>query len=140
MLTDQDRKMSSLDINWDEKIGAIAGPFLPTDTKESWLGRAYNEVRKRNPRISFRHFTDLFYGRVRDPKYSVASSVLNAADQSRAEEAKRNAAKLANIYYSTARALESIDKDSHRSDIDALVNAARILRALDSSGTEGGLK
>jgi hypothetical protein len=134
---DQDRKMSSLDINWDREIGAIAGAFLPTDTKESWLGRAYKEVRKINPKVSFRHFTDLFYGRVRDPKFSVAASVLSAADLARIEEARRDAARLVDIYQSTAQALENIDPDFHRGNIDALVNAARILGALDRTGTKG---
>lgn len=137
MLSDRYRKMSSHVVNWSEEIGTIAGQFLPTDTKDSWLGRAYKHVSKINPKVSFRHFTDLFYGRVADPKYSVAFSVLTAADQARIQEAQRDAAKLANIYQSAAQALDNIDPHFHRSNIDALVSAARILGALDSSGTEG---
>jgi hypothetical protein len=137
MLSDRDKKMSDHVVNWREQIGVIAGEFLPTDTKESWLDRAYKQVVKINPKLSFRHFSDLFYGRVPDPKYSIASSVLTAADQARIEEARRDAARLANIYQNTAHALGNIDPDIHRDHIDALVNAARILGSLDSAGIKG---
>lgn len=133
MLMDQDRKMTSQVIDWRTEIGAVAGPFLPNDTKLSWLARA-----SRRCSVSLRHIQSLYYGHVSDPKFSVASSILSAADQARIEEARRDAARLANIYQSTAQALGNVDADFHRGNIDALVNAARILGALDSTGTKGG--
>jgi hypothetical protein len=135
MLLDQSRKLMDRTINWKEEIGAIAGPFLPSDTKQSWLARA-----SRRCTVSLRHIQSIYYGQVDDPKFSVASNILSAADQARIEEARRDAAKLAQIYQSTATALGNVDPDFHRGNIDALVSAARILGALDSSGTEREVK
>jgi hypothetical protein len=132
MLMDQDRKLMSMVIDWKNEIGAVAGPFLPTDTKQSWLARA-----ARRCAVSARHITSLYYGHVTDPKFSVAASVLSAADQARLQEARRDAQKLAEIYQNTAVALGNIDPDFHRGDIDALVNAAGVLRSLDRTRIEG---
>ena len=132
MLSDQGRKLMSQCVNWKNEIGIIAGPFLPNDTKQSWLQRAALRCS-----LSLRHIQSIYYGQITDPKFSVASNILTAADRARIEEARRDAAKLANIYQSTAQALGNVDPDFHRSNIDALVSAARILGALGSSGTEG---
>lgn len=131
MLSDQGRKLMNQVINWESEIGTVAGPFRPGDTKDSWLGRAHSAVRKFNAKVSFRQIRSIYYGHVTDPKHSVASSILSAADQARLEEARRDAAKLADIYQTTAQTLVNIDPDFHRSNIDALVNAARILGTLD---------
>lgn len=124
-------------IDWKSEIGTIAGPFLPTDTKESWLSRAYREVRKHNPegssRLTFRHFTSLFYGHVKDPKYSVATSVLSAADRARLDEARRNVEKVTTLYRVHAEKLSAIDQNLHREQVDALLHAARILGERDSA-------
>lgn len=109
-------------VNWRNEISAIAGDFLPTDTKQSWLGRA-----ARRCGLSLRYAQELYYGRITDPKHSVASRVLSEAEQARIEEARRDALKIADVYSRRAEALASIDEDFHRSDIDALVAAARIL-------------
>lgn len=138
MLMDQDKKLMSMVIDWKNEIGAVAGPFLPTDTKESYLSRAHKSVSKLNPKVSFRMISRMFYGYVTDPKFSVAVSVLSAADQARIQEARRDAEKLAVIYQNTAAALGNIDPDFHRGDIDALVNAAGVLRSLDRPGIKGG--
>lgn len=144
MLSDRDGEMSDHVVNWGEQIGIIAGEFRPTDTKESWLGRAYSEVKKLNPerakKLTFRHFSDLFYGRVSDPKYSVASSVLTAADQARIEEAKRDAQVVAKFFNSHAQALAGIDPDRNRSDINAFIEAARIISGGNRSGDHGEAK
>lgn len=116
----------NLVIDWKNEIGSIAGPFLPTDTKQSWLSRA-----ARRAGVSVRHITSLYYGHAKDPKYSVASKVLSAADQARIEEARSDAAKLAGIYASAAGGLREIDEDFHRQTIDALVHASRVLGAMD---------
>ncbi len=131
MLSKRNRKMSDHVINWKNEIGTIAGAFRPDDTKDSWLGRAHAAVAKLNKNISFRHITSLYYGHVLDPKYSVAATVLSAAEMARLEEARRDAQRLANIYQNAAEALNEIDQDFHRHNIDALVSAARILGTLD---------
>lgn len=141
MLSDQGRKLMSYVTDWKTEIGTIAGPFLPNDTKESWLSRAYKEVRRLNPeltkRLTFRHFTSLFYGRVPDPKYSVAAGVLSAADQARIDEARRDVEKVAQLYRVHAERLTAIDPDFHSEQINALLSAARILGERDSTGIAG---
>ena len=115
-------------INWKDEIGAVAGPFLPTDTKQSWLARA-----ARKCSVSIRHVQSLYYGHVTDPKFSVASTILSAADQARIEEARRDVEKVAGLYRQHAARLETIDADFHREQINALVSAARILGERDSA-------
>ncbi len=97
------------------------------------MGRAYKQVHKLNDRITFRHFSDLFYGRVPDPKYSVATSILTAADLARIEEAKRDAKVVAKFFDRHAQALASADPHRNRSEIDALVAAARVLSGRNSA-------
>src|ERR1700730_7854092 len=126
MLSDQSRKLMDQVINWQNEIGTIAGPFLPTDTKQSWLARA-----SRKCSCSLRHIQSLYYGHVSDPKFSVATKIISAADQARIQEAQRDAARLVGIYQNAANALGNIDADRHRVNIDALISAARILGALD---------
>lgn len=133
MLSDRYRKMSDQVVNWGEQIGVIAGAYRPTDTKDSWLGRAYKEVTKINPKVSFRHFTDLFYGRVPDPKYSVAFSVLTAAEKARDEEARRDAQVVAKFFNSHAQALANTDPEANRSEINTFIEAARIVSARNSA-------
>jgi hypothetical protein len=113
-------------VDWQSEISTIAGPIGAGDTRESWLARA-----ARKSGSTFWHIKALFYGELKDPKYSVAYKILSAADRARIEEAKRDAAKLSELYQSTAQALVNIDPDFHRSNIDALVNAARILGSVD---------
>lgn len=126
MVMKKDKNLMGYVIDWKNEIGSIAGPFLPTDTKQSWLARA-----SRRADVSLRHITSLYYGHAKDPKYSVASKVLSAADHARIEEARRDAAKLANIYASAAGGLHEIDEDFHREAIDALVHASRVLGSVD---------
>lgn len=131
VLTKQDKKMMDQVINWEREIGDIAGPFQPTDTKESWLARAYAAISKKNPNVTYRHLRSLFYGHVRDPKFSVAQSVLSAAEQARIEAAKREASQLATRFEEAAGGLDAKDSDFYRPDVLALLDAARKLRALD---------
>lgn len=116
----------SATINWPEMIGAIAGPKLPGDTGESWLARA-----ARRAGITYRQAKALRYGETIDPKHSVASRVLSAADQAKIQQAKHHATELANIFQSVASGLRNVDEDFHGPDIDAYVEAARILGAVD---------
>lgn len=131
MVSDQDRKMTSHVIDWKTEIGDIAGPFLPSDTKESWLGRAHSALRKMNSKISFRHVRSIYYGHVKDPKFSVASSILTAADQARLQEARRNVELATKFYREHAERLAAIDADHHREQINELVSAAHEFGARD---------
>lgn len=128
MLLDQGRKLMSHVIDWKSEIGTVAGPFLPTDTKQSWLSRAANRCS-----ISVRHITSLYYGHVKDPKYSVATRVLSAADRARLDEARRNVEKVTTLYRVHAEKLSAIDQNLHREQVDALLCAARILGERDSA-------
>lgn len=130
-----DGKMSDISVDWRSEITAIAGPVRPGDTKDSWLGRAHAAVHAINKNISFRMLRDLFQGYATDPKYSVGVSVLSAAERARIKEAQKDAEYLADLYRRNASALSKIDPDFHRSDINALVTAARILSGGNSSGT-----
>ncbi len=129
MLMDQGRKLMSMVIDWKDEIGAIAGPFLPTDTKQSWLARA-----ARKCAVSARHIASLYYGHVDDPKFSVAQSILSAADQARIEKARRDVEAAAEFYRIHAQRLEAIDADFHREQIDGLLSAARQFGTRDSAG------
>ncbi len=129
MVMKKDKKLMSVVIDWKNEIGSIAGPFLPTDTKQSWLARA-----SRRANISLRHITSLYYGHAKDPKYSVASSVLSAADQARIEKARRDVEAVSEFYRIHAQRLETIDADFHREQIDGLLSAARQFGTRDSAG------
>lgn len=122
--SDGKRKMSAA-VNWSEMIGVIAGPKLPGDTGESWLARA-----ARRAGITYRQAKALRYGETTDPKHSVASRVLSAADQAKIELARHHVNELASIIQS----LRNVDEDFHRPQIDGLVSAARALGAVDRSG------
>jgi len=113
-------------VNWHNEISTIAGRF--DGNRKGWLSRA-----ARKADTTYRQVKALYYGESKNPRHSVAVKILSAADQARLEEARRDAAKLADIYQSTAQTLGNVDPDFHRNDIDALVHAARILGALDRS-------
>jgi hypothetical protein len=134
VLRDQVRKMTSQAVNWANEITDLAGPFLPTDTKESWLSRAHRRVQRVNDKVSFKMVERLFYGRVADPKFSVASSVLSAAEQARIEAARREAAQLAQRFETIAGGLNAKDSDFYSAHVSALIDAADKLRDLDRTG------
>ena len=110
-----------MEISWRQEIALIAGPYMPSDTRESWLARA-----ARKSRLSFRQVKALWYGECIDPKVSVADNVRRAADQARTE-----AAALAARFETIAGGLNAKDADFYGDDIAALVNAARALRGID---------
>jgi len=115
-------------VDWQEQIGLIAGPFRETDTKESWWARA-----ARLSGSKFWHVKALYKGELKDPKYSVAFRILSAADKARIQEAQRDAKVVADFFNSHAQALANIDPDFHRSQIDAFVEAARVLSGRNSA-------
>ena len=106
-------------INWQTEIALIAGPY--NGNRKSWLGRAAYRAK-----ISYRQVKALYYGETADPKHSVASSVLKAA-----EAARREASQLASQFETIAGGLNARDPDFHSEDIAALISAARAIRDLD---------
>lgn len=83
--------------------------------------------------VSARHIASLYYGHVHDPKFSVASSVLSAAELARIEATRREAAQLATSFEITAGGLNAKDADFFGSEINSLLDAANILRAMGGS-------
>lgn len=115
-------------INWAHEVEQIAGPF--SGNRKGWLSTA-----ARRAGVTYRQIKALYYGEIVDPKLSVATSVLSAADHARIAESRRDMARLADIYQRTAETLNAVDQDFHREQIDALKHAARIVSSLDSTGT-----
>lgn len=112
-----------MDTIWREEITVIAGPYSPSDTRESWLSRA-----ARRAGVSVRTAKSLFYGETIDPRDSVAQRVRGAAAQ-----ARKSAIEQARQYEHIAASLAHKDEDFHGADIVALIDTARALRGLDRS-------
>jgi hypothetical protein len=113
---------------WREEILAIAGLFQAGDTRESWLARA-----ARKADITHRHIKAIFYGEMKDPKYSVAYKILSAAQKARVDAAKLDASALSSKFETIAGGMLNADKDFYSADVAALINAARLLRGMDSA-------
>lgn len=109
-----------------ELIEAVAGPRQIYDTRDSWLRRA-----ARNAGSTYRQARALFYGEITDPYHPTVTRFKEAAGR---HEAKR----LAEQFEGLAHALRVRDEDFHSADVAALLDAARNLRGLDRSGTDGG--
>jgi hypothetical protein len=127
--------MSVIEVNWQNEIGVIAGPY--DGNRKGWLSRA-----ARRANVTYRTVKALYYGESTNPRHSVAASILSAAELARIEDARRDASEIAQIYYRRAETLAAIDEDFHRTEIDALIEAARILGGGDSTGANrgGGVK
>lgn len=108
-----------------ELVAAVAGPILPSDNRESWLRRA-----ARNAGASYRQAKALFYGEIDDPHHRVVSIFREAAG-------RHEARNLATQFESIARGLSARDADFYSNHAAAFVEVARVLRSLDSAGTEG---
>lgn len=130
-------------VNWTSEIEEIAGEFRPRDTRDSWLGRAFKPVSDiykkldQEREFTFRHFKSLFYGHTRDPRYTVAYSVLSAAEQARKQKAKDDAALAAGYLHRRAVALSNIDPDFHGEEIMALRTIAAAIGRADRSERTG---
>ena len=78
--------------------------------------------------ISFRTARSLWNEEITDPEHLAAKAV---RQQAQIEEAKRDAAVVANFFDRRAQALANIDPDFHRNEIDAFLEAARIVGGRD---------
>lgn len=117
-----------LTMDWQKEIEAIAGPIAVHDSRESWLLRA-----ARKAGITHWHAKALFYGELKDPKWSLGIKVCNAANKARLEAARIDAAALSNQFQQIARGMVNANADLHGADAAALLDAARILGRLDMS-------
>ena len=121
---------SSGDKSVRKEIAIVAGPKGWGDTRESWLARVPRKV----PTVSFRTVKALFYGEIDDPEHWAARDIRRAAE---IIEARKEASALADQYQKIAGGMRAQDQDFYSADIDRLERIARVLGALDSSGTEG---
>jgi hypothetical protein len=80
--------------------------------------------------ISFRTARSLWNEEIKDPDHLAARAV---RQQAQIEEAKRDAATVANFFSRHAQALSNIDPDFHREQIDAFEQAARALSGRNST-------
>jgi hypothetical protein len=85
--------------------------------------------------ISFRTARSLWLEEIKDPNHLAALAVKRQAE---IEEARRNAAVVANFFSRHAQALADSDPISNRESIDAFLAAARLLSGGNSSGDHGG--
>jgi hypothetical protein len=110
-------------LDWQTEIELIAGPMLASDTRESWLARA-----ARRASITYRQCKALYYGETSDPKHSVASGVIEAA-----ELARKEARELASQFESLAGSINANGKitDLYSDEVAALIQAAQRLRGVD---------
>lgn len=113
-------------VEWQGEISAIAGPIQSGDTRESWLARA-----ARKSAVTFWHVKALWYGELTDPKYSVAFKVLSAAQKSRIDAARHDAAALSTKFETIAKGMMNADQGYNSADVALLLNAARLLGGMD---------
>ncbi len=78
--------------------------------------------------ISFRTARSLWNNEITNPNHLAAQAVKR---QAQILEAQRDAKVVANFFNSRAQALANIDPDFHRHEIDAFVEAARIVSSRD---------
>lgn len=113
-------------INWQSEIELIAGPY--DGNRKGWLSRA-----ARVSGATYRQIKGLWYGEISDPKHSVATSILTAADKARIKEAASDANTVASFFDSHAQALANVDADFHREQIDAFREVARVIGSRNSA-------
>ena len=78
--------------------------------------------------ISFRTARSLWNEEISDPEHLAAKAVRQRAQ---IEEARRDAEVVANFFSRRAQALANVDPDFHRDEIDAFLQAARIIGGRD---------
>jgi hypothetical protein len=109
-----------------ELVAAVAGPVQWNDNRKSWLSRA-----ARRANVSYRQAKALFYGEINDPEHKTVRRMQVAAGRHEATE-------LARHFETMAVGLQHRDADFYSRHIDAFVEIARTLRALDGAGTDDG--
>jgi len=105
-------------VSWADEIGAIAGPF--DGNRKSWLARA-----ARSTRVPFRQIKSLYYGECLDPKHSVATKILTAAEEARIRKTQSNARVVAEYLTRYAQTASATDPHFNEPQIDAALGILR---------------
>jgi len=111
-----------------EAIAILAGPYY--GNRDRWLANAAKAVTG----VSFRTMRSLWHNEIKNPDHLAAIAVRR---QAKIIEAKRDAAKLADIYQGAALAMENVDPDFYRDQIAAFLSMACRLGNPDSPGNKG---
>lgn len=90
-----------------------------------WLSRV-----AKSAGISFRTARSLWLNEIKNPDHLAAQAVRRQAELM---EAKRDAQVVANFFNRHAQALANVDPDFHRPEIDAFLEAARIVSGRNST-------
>lgn len=118
------RRKDMTAVCWRNCIEVIAGPRRWEDTRESWLSRA-----ARKAGVPYRQIKSLYYGESDDPKYSVGTKLVVAA-----QEARQRATALADTYEQIAGQINALsnntDKGFVSEQIAALEHVVSSLRSL----------
>lgn len=115
--------MKTEKLSMRELVVAVGGPMLAGENRKAWLVRVA-EAAGLSPRVA----RAAWYGE---------TSSRDVAARLKAAAGRYEAANLARQFESLAASLDARDADLHRSDIAALVRAARALRGVGGSGTDG---
>lgn len=98
--------------------------------QKRWLEAVADKVED----LTYRTARSLWLGEI-DEDHRAAKAVKREAARVKAmREAKQDARTVANFFSRRAQALANIDPDFHRSEIDAFLEAARIVSSGDRSG------
>lgn len=125
-MLEKSSKMSTRDA-----IAVLAGPY--SGNRDRWLANAAKSVTG----VSFRTMRSLWHGEITNPDHLAAQAVIR---QARILEARRDAQVVANFFHSHAQALADADPALHRNEIDAFLEAARLVGGRDRTRTESEVK
>ena len=110
-----------------ELVAAVAGPKAEWGGRDRWFEKA-----ARLTGLSYRQVRAVYYGEITDPE-NIAILELKAA------AGKYESEILAEQFDRLAASLQHRDADFHSADIDSLISAARALRGLHRTRTDGGV-
>ncbi len=111
-------------VNWKDTIATFAGPC--DGNRKAWFARA-----ARLAGVSIRQIRALWYGEIKDPRHSVASSVLGAMERAQSETARGQNVETANHLRAYAQRLSATDEEFYREEINRALNAADLLCRMD---------
>ncbi len=121
-------KLSKMSIR--EAMITLAGP--PEFRAQA---RWFSKVAKQVEGVTFRTVRSLWHDEIKNPDQHWAAKAIRA--KAELQKARREATELASQYESIARSLNATDQDFYSPDVAALLHAARLLRNLDRSRTDG---
>lgn len=119
-------------VNWADEIGIIAGSF--DGNRKGWLARA-----ARSAGVTYRQVKALYYGEIDDPRHSVATNILTAAEEARIRETQSNARVVAEYLTRYAQTASATDADFNGPQIDAALSVLRQIGGGNSAGNHGSV-